>query len=192
MHGELSSSSMVSYDEMYTDRSVAFAYPTRPLVKIFNDLSFEVEPGTNVSIVGPSGGGKSTISISLIIFANQGSLLLRFYDPTSGRITLNGTDIREYSVKQVFAAVILSYDSSDDISQLCPKSRCFSQGRLLKILHMASHVLHNRRSGLQQDGQTAISLGISLMAWRQRSALVVLSSLADRSRYSTTQSLITK
>lgn len=45
----------------------------------------------NVSIVGPSGGGKSTIS----------SLLLRFYDPTSGRITLNGVDIREYSVKQV-------------------------------------------------------------------------------------------
>lgn len=42
---------------------VAFAYPTRPRVTIFSDLSFEVEPGTNVSIVGPSGGGKSTISI---------------------------------------------------------------------------------------------------------------------------------
>jgi ATP-binding cassette, subfamily B (MDR/TAP), member 10 len=48
---------------------VAFAYPTRPRVNIFNDLSFEVSPGTNVSIVGPSGGGKSTISPSLNPFS---------------------------------------------------------------------------------------------------------------------------
>ena len=79
-----------------------FAYPTRPLVEIFNDLTFEVEPGMNVSIVGPSGGGKSTISISFDTRGlTSGSLLLRFYDPTSGKITLNGVDIREYSVKQV-------------------------------------------------------------------------------------------
>src|SRR5579859_338949 len=43
---------------------VAFSYPTRPRVTIFKDLTFEIEPGMNVSIVGPSGGGKSTISIS--------------------------------------------------------------------------------------------------------------------------------
>lgn len=43
---------------------VGFSYPTRPLVKIFDGLSFSVEPGTNVAIVGPSGGGKSTICIA--------------------------------------------------------------------------------------------------------------------------------
>lgn len=81
---------------------VEFAYPTRPLVKIFKGLTFEVQQGRNVAIVGPSGGGKSTISTSKVIsMLTKGSLLLRFYNPTSGRITLNGVDVQEYSVKQV-------------------------------------------------------------------------------------------
>lgn len=41
---------------------VVFSYPTRPAVNIFDGLSFEIPPGTNVAIVGSSGGGKSTIS----------------------------------------------------------------------------------------------------------------------------------
>lgn len=63
--------------------NVSFAYPTRPAVTIFDGLDFEIAAGTNVAIVGPSGGGKSTI----------GSLLLRFYNPTQGSITINGQDI---------------------------------------------------------------------------------------------------
>ncbi|EHL01984.1 putative Uncharacterized ABC transporter ATP-binding protein/permease C9B6.09c [Glarea lozoyensis 74030] len=63
--------------------NVHFAYPTRPAVKIFEGLDFEIPSGTNVAIVGPSGGGKSTI----------GSLLLRFYNPTEGSIFINGQDI---------------------------------------------------------------------------------------------------
>ncbi|CAL3970762.1 unnamed protein product [Diplocarpon coronariae] len=63
--------------------NVTFAYPTRPAVNIFDGLDFEIPSGTNVAIVGPSGGGKSTI----------GSLLLRFYNPTEGSISINGTDI---------------------------------------------------------------------------------------------------
>lgn len=41
---------------------VVFSYPTRPAVNIFDGLSFEIPPGTNVAVVGSSGGGKSTIS----------------------------------------------------------------------------------------------------------------------------------
>jgi len=63
--------------------NVSFAYPTRPAVNIFDGLDFEIPSGTNVAIVGPSGGGKSTI----------GSLLLRFYNPTQGTISINGQDI---------------------------------------------------------------------------------------------------
>lgn len=62
---------------------VSFSYPTRPAVTIFEGLDFEIPSGSNVAIVGPSGGGKSTI----------GSLLLRFYNPTKGSIFINGVDI---------------------------------------------------------------------------------------------------
>ncbi|PHH74171.1 hypothetical protein CDD83_4614 [Cordyceps sp. RAO-2017] len=71
--------------------NISFAYPTRPAVKIFNDLSFEIPCGSNVCIVGPSGGGKSTVA----------SLLLRFYNPTSGSITIGGVDISRLNVKSL-------------------------------------------------------------------------------------------
>lgn len=71
--------------------NVSFAYPTRPAVAIFNDLDFEIPSGSNVCIVGPSGGGKSTV----------GSLLLRFYNPTQGSICINGVDIKDMNVKSL-------------------------------------------------------------------------------------------
>lgn len=71
--------------------NVSFAYPTRPAVSIFNNLDFEIPSGSNVCIVGPSGGGKSTVA----------SLLLRFYNPTQGTIYINGVDIREMNVKSL-------------------------------------------------------------------------------------------
>ncbi|KAL8819769.1 MAG: hypothetical protein Q9223_001868 [Gallowayella weberi] len=71
--------------------NLSFAYPTRPAVNIFKGLDFEIPHGTNVAIVGPSGGGKSTIA----------SLMLRFYSPTQGTITIDGTDISTMNVKSL-------------------------------------------------------------------------------------------
>ncbi|KAM7214930.1 P-loop containing nucleoside triphosphate hydrolase protein [Rhypophila decipiens] len=71
--------------------NLTFAYPTRPAVNIFNGLDFEIPSGSNVCIVGPSGGGKSTVA----------SLLLRFYNPTSGSISINGVDISKMNVKSL-------------------------------------------------------------------------------------------
>ncbi|KAJ3398820.1 ATP-binding cassette sub- B member 10, mitochondrial [Chytriomyces hyalinus] len=65
-------------------KDVEFAYPTRSDAKIFKGLSFTIEPGTNVAIVGKSGSGKSTVA----------QLLLRFYDPSKGSIFIDGIDIR--------------------------------------------------------------------------------------------------
>lgn len=78
--------------------NVGFSYPTRPAVKIFTDLNFTIRGGTNVCFVGPSGGGKSTIT----------SLLLRFYDPQQGSITIGGqklTDMSPHSLRNHIGVV---------------------------------------------------------------------------------------
>jgi ATP-binding cassette subfamily B protein len=60
--------------------NVRFAYPNRPGAPVLDGVSFTVRPGEKVAIVGPSGAGKSTIF----------HLILRFYDPTEGRVTFDG------------------------------------------------------------------------------------------------------
>ncbi|MBX4952016.1 ATP-binding cassette domain-containing protein [Rhizobium binae] len=63
---------------------VHFAYPSRPGKSALHGLSFAIAPGETVAIVGPSGAGKSTVF----------SLLLRFYDPQQGSVTIDGVDAR--------------------------------------------------------------------------------------------------
>jgi ATP-binding cassette subfamily B protein len=62
---------------------VTFEYPTRPGQSALTGLSLTIEPGETVALVGPSGAGKTTVL----------QLLLRFYDPSSGTIRLDGLDI---------------------------------------------------------------------------------------------------
>jgi ABC-type multidrug transport system fused ATPase/permease subunit len=63
---------------------VAFSYT--PDAPVLTDVSFHIQPGQLVGVVGPTGGGKSTIV----------SLIPRFYDPTGGAVKIDGVDIRDY------------------------------------------------------------------------------------------------
>lgn len=65
--------------------SVSFSYPSRPEHKAVDDLTLTIEPGETLALVGPSGAGKSTLF----------DLLLRFYDPQSGRILIEGQPITQ-------------------------------------------------------------------------------------------------
>jgi ATP-binding cassette subfamily B protein len=65
--------------------AVRFSYPARPEVEVLRGVDLAVRPGEAVALVGPSGAGKSTL----------GALLVRLYDPTSGRVTLDGADLRQ-------------------------------------------------------------------------------------------------
>jgi ATP-binding cassette subfamily B protein len=64
--------------------NVTFHYPSRPATPALDNFSISVAPGEVVALVGPSGAGKTTVF----------QLLLRFYDPTSGRVTIDGVDAR--------------------------------------------------------------------------------------------------
>jgi subfamily B ATP-binding cassette protein MsbA len=69
--------------------SVSFAY--NPDQVILQDVSFEIEAGQVAAFVGPTGGGKSTII----------NLVARFYDPVSGTVSIDGTDIRRYTMQSI-------------------------------------------------------------------------------------------
>jgi ATP-binding cassette subfamily B protein len=66
--------------------AVNFHYPSRPAEAALVDLNLSVEPGETIALVGPSGAGKTTVF----------SLLLRFYDPQSGAVRLDGVDLRQF------------------------------------------------------------------------------------------------
>ncbi|MCA9001981.1 MAG: ABC transporter ATP-binding protein, partial [Planctomycetes bacterium] len=69
--------------------NVRFSYATGK--EVLHGVSFEIPPGHTVALVGATGSGKSTLI----------NLLLRFYDPSSGRITLDGVDIKELSLRDL-------------------------------------------------------------------------------------------
>jgi ATP-binding cassette subfamily B protein len=66
-------------------RDVTFSYPTRPETSALHGVSLAVKPGETVALVGPSGAGKTTIL----------QLLMRFYDPQSGQITMDGVPLTD-------------------------------------------------------------------------------------------------
>lgn len=69
-------------------RNVQFVYPSRVDVEVIKKVSFSIEQGEKVAIVGPSGSGKSTIA----------SLILRFYEVQEGEITLDGKNINQWNL----------------------------------------------------------------------------------------------
>jgi len=75
--------------------NVVFHYPSRPDSNALSHLSLTIQPGETIAIVGPSGGGKTTLF----------QLLLRFYDPQHGAIRLDGVDIRYLNLQALRNAI---------------------------------------------------------------------------------------
>jgi ATP-binding cassette subfamily B protein len=76
---------------------VTFAYPGRPDLPALRGFTLKVAPGETVALVGPSGGGKSTVF----------RLLLRFYDPQTGAVRIDGVDLREADPAEARARIAL-------------------------------------------------------------------------------------
>lgn len=81
---------MSAFSDKIEFRDVRFAYGDREIIR---GVSFEVKKGETVALVGPSGGGKSTLS----------DLVPRFYDPQGGAVLIDGVDVRDYSAASIRA-----------------------------------------------------------------------------------------
>ncbi len=77
--------------------NVTFFYPSRPEVAALENIQCEIQPGEVVALVGPSGAGKTTVF----------QLLLRFYDPSSGQILIDGIDIKSAALHEVRSRIAL-------------------------------------------------------------------------------------
>ena len=71
--------------------AVSFAYPSRSETLALNEVTLSLRPGESLALVGPSGAGKSTLL----------DLVLRFYDPQNGGVSLDGVDIRQLAPTQL-------------------------------------------------------------------------------------------
>ncbi|KAJ6830310.1 ABC transporter B family member 19-like [Iris pallida] len=72
-------------------RHVDFSYPSRPDIQIFKDFNLKIRAGHSQALVGASGSGKSSVI----------ALIERFYDPTGGKVMIDGKDIRRLNLKQL-------------------------------------------------------------------------------------------
>jgi ATP-binding cassette subfamily B protein len=76
---------------------VEFRYPSRQDVAALHNFSLDIAPGETVAVVGPSGAGKTTLF----------QLIQRFYDPTAGRVMIDGVDLREADPAEVRARIAM-------------------------------------------------------------------------------------
>ncbi|KAG0688747.1 ATP-binding cassette permease mdl1 [Pichia californica] len=117
-------------------QNIKFHYPTRENHQVFNGLNLTLRKGDHVCLVGPSGCGKSTVT----------QLLLRYYDPNSGKIFVNGNDLSELSLANfreqvgivqqepmLFSGTLREnivygrrYVSDEDIKRVCDLANCTS------------------------------------------------------------------
>ncbi|KAG8177020.1 hypothetical protein JTE90_029682 [Oedothorax gibbosus] len=132
-------------------RKVYFAYSSRPTVQILSGLDLDVEPGKTVALVGSSGCGKSTCV----------QLMERFYEPQSGSVLLDGTDVGEINVSNLRShiglvsqePVLFSYSIAENIAY-GDNSRHVNIDEIIEAARKAN--IHNFISTLPQGYETPV------------------------------------
>jgi ABC transporter fused permease/ATP-binding protein len=109
-------------------KGVNFHYPSRPDVQVLKGVDLEIRPGEIVALVGPSGGGKSTIA----------SLIGRFYDPDTGTIEVDDVDLREV-----------------DVDWLHRQIGAVAQEPILFSTTVADNILYGREGATREDVEEA-------------------------------------
>ena len=142
---ELQTGKMKEYfDDVISFSNIDFSYPNTE-EKIFNHLSLKIQKGEKIAIVGMSGSGKSTLL----------NLLLRFYDVTSGHISIDNQDIQAISAESLYNLMTIVqqdvYIFDATLRENITLNQSFTDGEIKKAVQQSgleSYVLENE-SGLQ-------------------------------------------
>ena len=132
------------FDDVISFSNIDFSYPNAE-EKIFNHLSLKIKKGEKIAIVGMSGSGKSTLL----------NLLLRFYDVTSGHISIDNQDIQAISAESLYNLMTIVqqdvYIFDDTLRANITLNQSFTDEEIKQAVHQSgleSYVLENE-SGLQ-------------------------------------------
>ena len=155
--------------------SVVFRYPARPEVAALDGIDLVVKPGERVALVGPSGAGKTTVF----------QLLLRFYDPTSGTVRIDGVAAREADparIRERIALVpqepvIFGASLADNVRYARPRA---SDEEVREALRLAYCLEFAER--LPQGFETPLGeRGVKLSGGQRQRVAIARAILADRS-----------
>ncbi len=154
--------------------NVSFSYPTRAQTKSLDSFNFSVKQGEVVALVGPSGAGKSTVF----------QLLLRFYDPQSGEIRLNGRALREYDLTTLRSKMALvSQDPvifSDSLFENVRYGRLEATKEEVLAACAAAHVTEFAEQLPQGFDTTLGERGVLLSGGQRQRVAIARAILADR------------
>jgi len=150
-------------------KNVSFRYPETER-EVLNEISFTIKQGESIAIVGPSGSGKSTVT----------DLLLRFYQPTAGKILIDGADINQINLKEYRKRIgLVSQDSilffstiRENISYFNSKAHEIDIWRALDQADLADFV-----SSLPNGLDTSIGEGGVQLSGGQRQRLSIARTL---------------
>ncbi|KAM3420966.1 hypothetical protein BST61_g4198 [Cercospora zeina] len=165
------------YDGHLRLENVSFAYPSRPDAMVLRDLSLDIPVGKFVAIVGASGSGKSTIL----------GILERFYDPTHGRVTLDGYDIRDLnlnSYRRMMSLVsqepaVFSGTVRENLMVGQDALETMSEERLVDACRDAN--IHDFITSLPEGYDTKVGTGGSMLSGGQKQRLTIARALLRNS-----------
>lgn len=146
--------------------TVSFYYPARPETAALKTVSLNITAGETIALVGPSGGGKSTMF----------QLLMRFYDPQDGKISLDGIDIKDLNPEDLRRAIsivqqnapLFSGSAADNIRFGKPSA---SLGEITEAAQAAN--AHDFITALPDGYETPLGEGATTLSGGQRQRLAI-------------------
>src|SRR5246127_3687805 len=134
-------------------RNVSFRYPGSSRL-VLNELNFQLRPGERVALIGENGEGKTTIV----------KLLCRLYDPVEGRILLDGVDLREYDLEDLYSEIGVIFQ--DYMRYEMTALENIAVGRIEQLQNM-DLVRESARKSMAEDGVAKLAGGYDQMLGRR-------------------------